>query len=244
MIRGNDRNNIFYDEEDKLRFIETLYQKKQDNAFFLHAFCLMDNHVHMMIQEGTEDIANVMKRITISYVFYFNHKYKRVGHLFQDRFKSEKIEDDQYVLALVRYIHQNPVKAGIVKTAGDYKWSSYIGYMQDSHYFHKVVDTYMVLGLFSADKVVAKRQFDEYINQECTDKFLDMKEEVSKMDEEDARILFAEMVRMQGEDKRRENAAMIEDMLKEFSGRTKLSIRQIAAITGLNKDKVNKMLRS
>ncbi|MEN6565832.1 MAG: hypothetical protein ABFC57_05990 [Veillonellales bacterium] len=102
----------------------------------------------------------------------------------------------------------------------------------------------MVLGLFSADKVVAKRQFDEYLNQECTDKFLDMKEEVSKMDEEDARILFAEMVRMQGEDKRRENAAMTEDMLKEFSGRTKLSIRQIAAITGLNKDKVNKMLRS
>ena len=111
MIRGNNRNAIFLDDEDKLKFIEILSQKKQDNAFFLYAFCLMDNHVHLMMQEGTGDIANVMKRINISYVYYFNQKYKKAGHLFQDRFKSEGIEDDKYVLSLIRYIHQNPLKA-------------------------------------------------------------------------------------------------------------------------------------
>jgi len=67
-----------------------------------------------MLSEGTEDIATAMKRITVSYVCYFNKKHKRVGHLFQDRFKSEVIEQDSYILSLARYIHQNPVKAGIV----------------------------------------------------------------------------------------------------------------------------------
>jgi len=69
-----------------------------------------------------------MKRITVSYVRYFNKKYKRVGHLFQDIFRSEVIEQDSYLLCLARYIHQNPVKAGIVQKAADYKWSSYHGY--------------------------------------------------------------------------------------------------------------------
>ncbi|SMD17567.1 transposase, partial [Sporomusa malonica] len=91
MIRGNDRKNIFLDEEDKQNFIEILYQKKQENIYLLHAFCLMDNHVHLMLQEGEVNIANIMKRINISYVHYFNKKYKKIGHLFQDRFKSEGI---------------------------------------------------------------------------------------------------------------------------------------------------------
>jgi putative transposase len=76
MIRGNERRNIFHDETDKLKFIKKLNEKKQGNRFFLHAFCLMDNHVHLMVNEGIEDIAKVMKRITVSYVSYFNKKYK------------------------------------------------------------------------------------------------------------------------------------------------------------------------
>ena len=83
----------------------------------------MDNHIHLFISEGTEDVIKAMKRITVSYVYYFNKKYKRVGHLFQDRFKSEVIEQDSHILCLARYIHQNPVKAGIVQKAADYKLS-------------------------------------------------------------------------------------------------------------------------
>ncbi len=117
MIRGNERKNIFLDEQDKSRFVEILNDKKKSVSFYLQAFCLMDNHVHLMISEGVDDIARVMKRITVSYVYYFNKKYKRIGHLFQDRFRSEVVEDDNYVLSLARYIHQNPVKAGIVNQA-------------------------------------------------------------------------------------------------------------------------------
>jgi len=105
MLRGNEKKDIFNSNADKQRFLETVFEKKQENRFYLHAFCLMNNHVHLMISEGVEDVATVMKRINVSYVYYFNNKYKRVGHLFQDRFKSEVVEQERYLLALVRYIH-------------------------------------------------------------------------------------------------------------------------------------------
>lgn len=85
----------------------------------------MGNHVHILIKEGKEDLGNVMRRIGASYVYWYNVKYDRVGHLFQDRFKSEAVEDNRYLLSVLRYIHQNPLKAGIVSDIREYKWSSY-----------------------------------------------------------------------------------------------------------------------
>lgn len=99
----------------------------------------MDNHVHLLMSEGTEEISKIMKRINVSYAYYFNQKYGRIGHLFQDRFKSEGIEDDTYLLAATRYIHNNPVRANIVKHAGEYKWSSYGIYINHQKDFHGVI---------------------------------------------------------------------------------------------------------
>jgi len=234
MIRGNERKVIFLDDEDKLRFIETLYERKQEDRFYLHAFCLMDNHVHLMISEGTEDIATVMKRITVSYVYYFNKKYKRVGHLFQDRFRSEVVEDDSYALTLARYIHNNPVKAGLTKTVGEYKWSSYLCYTDEKQYFNKVLDKELIMGMFSQDNEEAKKLYVEFMKKEPIDEFIDLQEEKQFMDEEEAKELFTQMLASQDE---------IEKIIKEFKQKTNLSIRQIATIAGLNKDKVNKILR-
>ncbi|MHB1653303.1 MAG: REP-associated tyrosine transposase [Desulfitobacteriaceae bacterium] len=244
MLRGNERRNIFQDEEDKLRFIETLYEKKQENRFFLHAFCLMDNHIHLMLSEGVEDVAKVMKRISVSYVYYFNKKYKRVGHLFQDRFKSEIVEDDSYVLTLARYIHQNPVKAGMVKSVGEYKWSSYTCYLNESNFFTKVVETETVLGLFSDDKITAKRCFEEYMHEETQEVFIDLVEDVEVMDEKTAKELFERMLSLGDNPAGNIKAQILDDLIKEFRKKTNLSIRKIADITGLNKDKVNKILKS
>lgn len=244
MIRGNERKNIFQDEEDKLRFIETLYEKQQGNRFSLYAFCLMDNHVHLMLSEGLEDVAKVMKRISVSYVYYFNKKYKRVGHLFQDRFRSEIVEDDSYALALARYIHQNPVKAGMVKSVGEYKWSSYTCYLNESNYFSKVVETETVLGLFLGDKRTAKKRFEEYMNEEAQEEFIDLVEDVEVMDEATAKGLLEKMLRMRNNPDGNTKVQISDDLIKEFKEKTNLSIRKIAAITSLNKDKVNKILKS
>jgi len=125
MLRGINRTEIFFDDEDRNRFIDTLQRMKEKGEYEIYAYCLMDNHVHLLIKEKREPINRAMKRIGVSYAYYFNKKYRRVGHLFQDRYRSEAVEKETYLLAAVRYIHNNPVIAGLVKRAGDYPWSSY-----------------------------------------------------------------------------------------------------------------------
>jgi REP element-mobilizing transposase RayT len=244
MLRGNERKNIFQDEDDKLQFLETLSKKKEDSNFFLHAFCLMDNHVHLMLSEEVEDIAKIMKRITVSYVHYFNNKYKRVGHLFQDRFRSEVVEDNSYIIALARYIHQNPVKSGIVRSADEYKWSSYDSYLNENNYFAKFIATEIVLGIFSDDKKTAINRFQEYTKGEAQEAFIDIVEESGMMAEEEAKTFFKKMLLMGSSQSNCANTFVPDDLIKEFRGKTNLSIRKIAEITGLNKDRVSRILKS
>lgn len=245
MLRGNERKNVFLSDEDKLRFMETMYETKHGDRFYLHSFCLMDNHIHLMLSEGVEDLSKVMKRITVSYVYYFNKKYKRVGHLFQDRFKSEVVEQDNYVLSLVRYIHRNPVKAGIVQKAEDYRWSSYNSYLDNGNYFAKMLDTDVITGLFSNNSKVAIEKFEEFMNESSEESFVDLNEDMEVMEEEFARELFEKLLRGQGLEVESSSRVQIsESLIKDFKAKTNLSIRKIAAITGVNKDKINRILRS
>ena len=89
----------------------------------------MDNHVHLLINADLDLMADALKRTNIKFAMRYNKKYDRVGHVFQGRYKSEVINTEQYLLGVIRYIHNNPVKAEIVAEAGDYKWSSYNAYM-------------------------------------------------------------------------------------------------------------------
>ena len=95
----------------------------------------MGNHIHLLIKPEKEPLEQVFKRIGGRYVYWYNVKYQRVGHLFQDRFKSEPVEDDSYFLTVIRYIHQNPVKAGLCKNIKDYKYSSYAEYNTRGRFF-------------------------------------------------------------------------------------------------------------
>lgn len=89
----------------------------------VYAYCLMDNHVHLLLNTNHDDLAVIMKSIAVRYASFYNWKYSRTGHVFQDRFKSEPIEDERYLLAVVRYIHNNPIKAGMIEKPADYEWS-------------------------------------------------------------------------------------------------------------------------
>jgi REP element-mobilizing transposase RayT len=89
MLRGNNKENIFIDEGDKLRIIDTLQEKKKFGEYYLYAYCVMDNHLHIIIKEGKDTIDRIVKRIAASYACYFNKKYKRIGHVFQERYRSE-----------------------------------------------------------------------------------------------------------------------------------------------------------
>ena len=114
MMRGINRQAI--DDDGNLLPIRTCA---------IYAWCLMMNHFHLLVMEKDWKIAEVIKSLASSYVFYYNKKNERIGHLFQERFKSEPCNDMEYFTTLLRYIHQNPVKAGIVENAADYEWSSW-----------------------------------------------------------------------------------------------------------------------
>ena len=139
MMRGINRQQIFESEEDNrhmLYILSNLHLQYSPEGTPLssptctiYAYCLMGNHFHLPIQERAWTIGEIIKSLASSYVYYFNKKYQRIGHLFQDRFKSEPVNDMSYFVTLLRYIHQNPVKAGIVSDARDYPWSSWCEYL-------------------------------------------------------------------------------------------------------------------
>jgi REP element-mobilizing transposase RayT len=124
LIRGINQQRIFEDDEDCLRFLDDLRAAKDRSGACVLAYCLMGNHVHLVVGQGDETLGQTMKRLSVRYVAWFNMKYARVGHLFQDRFKSEAIETDPYLITVLHYLYQNPVKAGLCKRSQDYRWSS------------------------------------------------------------------------------------------------------------------------
>jgi len=126
--RGNLRERIFLDDSDRERFLEILRRTKERYGYLLHAYVLMDNHYHLMLETPLSNVAQIMQNINTSYTVYVNRKYKRSGHLFQGRYKSIIVDKDSYLLELSRYIHLNPVRAKIVDSPEKYRWSSFLDY--------------------------------------------------------------------------------------------------------------------
>ena len=147
MMRGVNRQLIFRDNEDRAFFLTAVKRSKEKDHFRLHAFCLMPNHVHLLIEQAEEPLGTVFKRIGVSYAGWYNRKYERVGHLFQDRFRSENVEDDRYYMTVLRYILYNPVKAGMVSEPGLYRWSSYLAYEKGAG---SLTDTEYAVNLFGS----------------------------------------------------------------------------------------------
>ena len=129
MLRGINRQQIFFDDEDCEMFLQNLRECKEIDDFQVHAWCLMGNHVHLLLLTKEVSLSVVMKRISTRFVIRYNQKYQRSGHLFQGRFRSEPIDHDNYYMRVFRYIQQNPIKAGMETELGSYQWNSLLGYL-------------------------------------------------------------------------------------------------------------------
>jgi REP element-mobilizing transposase RayT len=128
MVRGIDKSNIFRDDEDKSRFLERLGQTVSEGKCTVYAWVLMDNHVHILFKSGKDGISAVMRKLLTWYAQYFNRQHRRTGHLFENRYKSILCDEDNYLFALIRYIHLNPIRAKIVTTIEQldrYPWSGH-----------------------------------------------------------------------------------------------------------------------
>ena len=183
-MRGINRQSIFEDDEDYLKLLHILEQYKHKCGYQLYAYCLMGNHLHLLLKIGKEPLEQVMRRIWGSYVYWYNYKYQRVGNLFQDRFKSEPIETDAYLLTVQRYIHQNPLKAGLVKEIENYKWSSYCEYLKEA----RLADVDYLLEILDADREKAIKCFIKYNNEVNNDVCLDHNEK-TRINDNEARAI-------------------------------------------------------
>ncbi len=128
MVRGNNKANIFSDDQDRSRFLQRLGENITEAKCSVYAWVLMSNHVHILFKSGKKGISAVMRKLLTWYAVYYNHRHKRSGHLFENRYKSILCEEDRYLLALIRYIHLNPMRAGMVKTLEEldcYPWSGH-----------------------------------------------------------------------------------------------------------------------
>jgi putative transposase len=179
MLRGINKQKIFYDKEDHHQFLFTLARVKKEAAITIYAYCLMNNHIHLLLKEGSEPLAHSMKRFGASYVYWYNKKYERCGYLFQDRFKSEPVEDDQYLLVALRYIHQNPVKASLVETPAQYQWSSYQDYIKQSA-GNYLTDTGFILNLFDKNRSIALEKFKVFNAKQNQDLCLEENSTIKK----------------------------------------------------------------
>lgn len=125
MSRGNDGQEIYFSDNDRRRFLETLSEMSERFEVEIFAYVLMPNHYHLLVQTRRANLKKAMQWLGTTYTRRFNNRHSRAGHLFQGRYKSILIENDAYLMQLSCYIHRNPLKAGIVKRLMDYAWSSY-----------------------------------------------------------------------------------------------------------------------
>jgi putative transposase len=123
--RGNERKDIFKSNTDREMFLSYLASAQEKYEAVVHAYCLMSNHYHLMIETPLGNLSQIMKYINSAYTNFFNIKRKRTGHLLQGRYKAILVEADAYAAELSRYIHLNPVRAGMVRSPEEYRWSSY-----------------------------------------------------------------------------------------------------------------------
>ena len=227
MLRGINKQQVFYDHEDYEYFKNLLQRVGQISEMQIYAYCLMGNHIHLLVREGKEPLEISFRRIGAAFVYYYNLKYDRVGHLFQDRFKSEPVESDAYYLTALRYILQNPVKAGLCEHPEDYVYSSAREYLSGC-------DGITETGF--PESFIGKAELQAFLREPNDDTCLEMPEETNKhvTDTEACRLIRAEFGTMQPSPGKAKDRAAFNLSVQRLL-RTGISIRQLGRLTGLSK---------
>lgn len=225
MLRGINQQQIFEDEEDNQKFLWILKECKEISEFKLLAFCLMGNHVHLLVKEGKEPLEQVFKRIGGRFVYWYNVKYQRVGHLFQDRFKSEPVENDAYLLTVIRYIHQNPVKVGICKKPEEYPYSSWREYLTVP----------WITDVAFTDTLISRAELVDYHKQLGQERCLDISEAPAiRLTDEQAYAALAKISGCSSVADFQKLTPIVRDKAIRQLRKAHLSLRQISRLTGIS----------
>ena len=229
IVRGIGKQILFEEHSDYLHYLSLLKRFSKETGVTICAFCLMENHVHLLAYDPEQKIPLLMKKMGVSYSAYFNKKYERTGHLFQDRYLSEPIESEAYLLTVFRYILNNPQKAGIC-AADAYEWSSYKLYGSDSSF----VDTSAFVELIGD-----KAAYAAYIAAKNEDICMDVHQ--PKIGDKNAKTLLGDLLDvesgtvLQSVDRDKRDKAI--KILLENG----MTIRQIERLTGISRGIIQRL---
>ena len=238
MLRGNGHMDLFLAEGDYRRFLNTLQKYKDSDDITIMAYCLMTNHVHLLLKSAPESIPAFFKKIEVSYVRYFNSIYEHTGHLFQDRYRSEPIKDEGYLLNAFRYILKNPEAAGICRW-DKYRWSSAKCYLTDVE--DGITDTSVITGLAGiAGRKDLLFHFSESDNDLSKVHVAEPKKSCKAVCDNEAMLIFRRISGIKSpEELRTMEKGMRKDILVKLK-KTGLSVRQLERITGINRNVIQR----
>ncbi len=235
MLRGINRQDIFGCDWDRQHFMTVLKECKEISGFKLHAFCLMPNHIHFLIEPTEEPLNMIFKRIGTRYAVWYNRKYQRAGHLFQDRFRSENVETDQYYMTVLRYILQNPMKAGIEKRPGSYRWSSYLAYEKG---IGALTDTQYALNLFGSHDAMI-----DFLRQHNEDIAMDEADHDWRLRDDQAEEIFARITPCSSASEFKQLGKEVRQKYILELYQEGLSMSQVSRLTGISTPTVSRVLK-
>lgn len=226
VIRGIDRQLMFEEKEDYEIYLQFLNMYKIDCNLKIYAYCLMSNHVHLIVHVGDVPLGQVFSKINTNYAIWFNQKYQRTGPLQQGRYYSEPIDSEDYFLTAVRYVHNNPRKAGLEMTVGEsYRWSSYHEYMSDSA---EIVDTSMLFQYIPAE------QFRSYANVESDAECMDIENIRRRIPDPEAWKLIKELSGCANSNEFQSLTINQRNRYFFLLNKKRLSLKQLSRLTGIS----------
>lgn len=161
--RGNSKATIFINDNDRYKFLDTLESCTKAFNYICHAYCIMDNHYHLLIETPDANLSAGIHKLNSVYAQYFNKQYDHVGHVFQGRFKAILIQRDDYLLELCRYIVLNPIRAGIVNHPSEYQWSSFSSTIGNTKWYDSFLTPEWILSQFDSDFSLARRRYINFV---------------------------------------------------------------------------------
>lgn len=245
IVRGNNREKVFLGPDEKSFFMGLLKEEVEEGTIDVAAYCMMTNHAHAVVNCDLVDLSKAMSSINIQYAMRFNRDMDRVGHVFQDRYKSKAIFDEYQLLRVIRYVHKNPVSANMVRFPDEYPWSSYSEYLR----YPVVISEHQkqfVLGFFQGIG-----EFAEFHTETDSDEYMDVAEEVERNRTLRAQKVISDYL----EEKRAESASigggelvglasLDKESAEELIGRLLeegLTHRRIAELLGIGRNRVHRL---
>jgi len=216
MARGNNKEWIFHQEHDKGKLYNIIKEVKDQYPFTIFAYCIMNSHFHLLAKEESVSLHQIIKLINQRYAAYYNKNRHKIGHVFQDRYRSEPVEDDVYFLGLIRYIHMNPVEAGITQDPYQYKWCSYKEYFYETPL---MVDSDYVKTNICPDRSQFRKNFINLHRGDDENLYLDTEES-----------------------QERRKQKIVENVMKNFGVVNQASVRKLKESTGMTHREIAKQL--